>query len=531
MLPVDHSLTPAPHEGDSGVVRPPRQPDTIAIQTPGGVFHVRIDRDAQVSAHGGMVPFAQFLEVSGVLEAWESDCPLERTSPNASSLRSVLGTWIIAVAAGQSRYAHITGVRGDRVTPQVLGFKRLVSEDTVRRALGALVGEHIHLEDAAVQAAARSAAQAAATAWSQRHLLASISPLLAERWIMDLDVTIKPLYGFQEGSVVGHNPHKPGRPSHALHTFLVARLRLIVGVEVHPGDEHTAASTKLDLTDLLSRIPRDRWPYLLRGDCAYGTEHMMEWPEKHGLHYLFKVRMSKHTRELVEHLDLAQGWIEIGDGWQAKESSLRLSTWTRDRRAIVLRRLRRQRYPRRADIDAAKAGTQEVIAECEPFVVADDFEYQVLITSLDLPLIEISHLYRDRADAENVFDELKNQWGWGGFTSHAFAVTQLAARMVAQVYNWWSIFVRLVSPNNHREAVTSRPALLHSIVRQTVTGGQRFLSITSNHHWRDILSDAVMRMTAFFSSFANAAEQLTNRTRWDALLTAIFAKARAGPAT
>ena len=531
MLPPNQSLTPVPPEGDSGALASPRQPDTIPIQTPGGVFHVRIDHDAQVSAHGGMVPYAQFLDVSGVLEAWESDCPLERTSPNASSLRSILGTWIIAVAAGQSRYAHITGVRGDRVTPQVLGFKRLVSEDTVRRFLGALVGEHIHLADAAAQASARAAAQAAATAWSQRHLLSSVSPLLAERWIMDLDVTIKPLYGFQEGSVVGHNPHKPGRPSHALHTFLVARLRLIVGVEVHPGDEHTAASTKLDLTDLLSRIPRDRWPYLLRGDCAYGTEHMMEWPEKHGLHYLFKVRMTKHTRELVDHLDLAQGWLDIGDGWQAKESSLRLSTWTHTRRAIVLRRLRRQRYPRRADIEAAKTGTQEVIAGCEPFVVTDDFEYQVLITSLDLPVNEIAHLYRDRADAENVFDELKNQWGWGGFTSHSFPVTRLAARMVAQVYNWWSIFVRLVSPNNHREAVTTRPALLHSIVRQTLTGGQRFLTITSNHHGRDILTSAVMHMAAFFSAFAKAAEQLTSRTRWEALLTAIFAKARAGPAT
>ncbi len=484
-----------------------------------------------MSAHGGMVPFAQFLDASGVLEAWESDCPLKRTSPNASSLRAILGTWIVAVSAGQSRYAHITGVRGDRVTPQVLGFKRLVSEDTVRRALGALVGEHIRLEDAEAQAAARSAAQAAATTWSQRHLLASVSPLLAERWIMDLDVTIKPLYGFQEGSVVGHNPHKPGRPSHALHTFLVAGLRLLVGVEVHPGDEHTAASTKLDLTDLLSRIPRDRWPYLLRGDCAYGTEHMMEWPEQHGLHYLFKVRMTKHTRELVNHLDLTQGWADLGDGWQAKESRLRLSTWTRDRRVIVLRRPRRQRYPRRADIETDKTGTQQVIAECEAYIVADDFEYQVLITSLDLTLFEIAHLYRDRADSENVFDELKNQWGWGGFTSHDFAVTQLAARMVAQVYNWWSIFVRLVSPNHHREAVTSRPALLHSIVRQTISGGQRFLSITSNHHWRDILGNAVMRMTAFFASFAKAAEQLTNSTRWDVLLTAIFAKARAGPAT
>jgi hypothetical protein len=27
-------------------------------------------------------------------------------------------------------------------------------------------------------------------------------------------------------------------------------------------------------------------------------------------------------------------------------------------------------------------------------------------------------LYRDRGDEENVFDEMKNQWGWGGYTTH-----------------------------------------------------------------------------------------------------------------
>jgi hypothetical protein len=38
-------------------------------------------------------------------------------------------------------------------------------------------------------------------------------------WILDIDTTIKPLYGKQEGAEVGYNPHKPGRPSHALDTY------------------------------------------------------------------------------------------------------------------------------------------------------------------------------------------------------------------------------------------------------------------------------------------------------------------------
>ncbi|WP_297394309.1 hypothetical protein [Acidiferrobacter sp.] len=38
-------------------------------------------------------------------------------------------------------------------------------------------------------------------------------------WILDLDTTVKCLYGKQEGAVVGYNPHKPGRPSHSYHSL------------------------------------------------------------------------------------------------------------------------------------------------------------------------------------------------------------------------------------------------------------------------------------------------------------------------
>jgi drug/metabolite transporter (DMT)-like permease len=39
-----------------------------------------------------------------------------------------------------------------------------------------------------------------------------------------------------------------------------------------------------------------------------------------------------------------------------------------------------------------------------------------LVTHTDHALEAIGQLYRDRADCENGFDELKNPWGWGGYT-------------------------------------------------------------------------------------------------------------------
>jgi hypothetical protein len=42
------------------------------------------------------------------------------------------------------------------------------------------------------------------------------------------------------------------------------------------------------------------------------------------------------------------------------------------------------------------------------------YEYIVLVTNTDLTLSAVAHAYRDRADCENVCDEIKNQWGRAG---------------------------------------------------------------------------------------------------------------------
>lgn len=503
MLPPP-TLPSAGHQaGDPLGRRPGGQNDTFPIQTAGGLFHVRWDRDSRVSANGGMVHFAQFLETAKVFDAWVADCPLSYESNRAHDVRDILGTWLLSSVNGHWRYAHITALRGDSVNPQLLRMRRVASEDAVRRALRRMDPE-------------------AARFWSQRHLLQTMAPLLSLPWILDIDVTVKPLYGYQEGSVVGHNPHKPGRPSHTLHTFMLAKARLVLEVSLHAGDEHTSATTRGDLFNWLEKIPRRLWPGMLRGDCGFGTEDMMAWPEANGLHYLFKQRMTVKTKALVQELDLGQGWTDVGQGWSGIESRLRLSTWTATRRIVVLRRRSRQRYPRRKDL---RNTGQQVLDTVLPLITDEAFEYQVLVTNRDDSIATIAQLYRDRADAENVFDELKNHWGWGGFTSRKLTACQLSARMTAQVYNWWSIFVRLASPDHHREVVTSRPLLLHSIVRETTSGGQRLLSIVSNHAKAAHIVRFFTNLAVYLRRFSANAEHWTPPDRWAALLRKVYASA------
>ncbi|MCX6603855.1 MAG: transposase, partial [Acidobacteria bacterium] len=61
-------------------------------------------------------------------------------------------------------------------------------------------------------------------------------PLLTEPWVLDIDATVKTLYGRQEEAKVGYNPTKPGRPSHAYHAYCIAALRMVLEVEVQAGN-------------------------------------------------------------------------------------------------------------------------------------------------------------------------------------------------------------------------------------------------------------------------------------------------------
>lgn len=152
------------------------------------------------------------------------------------------------------------------------------------------------------------------------------------------------------------------------------------------------------------------------------------------------------------------------------------------------------------------------------------YEYAVLVTSLSDEILTIAQHYRDRADSENAFDELKNQWGWCGFTTHDLKRCKMMARMIALIYNWWSLFVRLADPNKHTEAITSRPLLLNAVGRQIQHARQKTISLTHHHQEASRIKKALIRINTFFKKLKQTTEQLGPLHRWYYLLSYTFVK-------
>ncbi len=498
-------------------------PGEVSIGTPGGRFQVRWDEGGSATALGQLAFFAEFLEASGLFERWVANCPMAYTSPNAPSPRDVLGTWLLSILDGQRRYAHVAGLRGDAVAPQILGMKKIVSDESLRRALAHLAPKP-SLRFPEAERLRREAQLAQSTKWMDQALAESTWEALSTDWILDCDVTVKPLYGHQDGAQISYNPTKPGRPSHAIHTYWIANLRLVLDAQVQSGKDHAARHSLPNLRRLLEALPPEKRPRLVRGDLAFGNEVVMADLESQAQAYLFKLRQSVGVKSLIERQWSRQDWQSVGQGFDAVEARLKLTGWSEARRVVVLRRAVRDCLLDEGKAKSKRSKRQQSLHFAQPMVPAKLWEYAVLVTNTDYDLEAMGQLYRDRADCENGFDELKNQWGWGGYTTQDLERCNLSARAVALIYNWWSWYVRLAHPKSRREAITSRPLLLAGIARLTQHAGQARLLVTLTHAAGDLIKAMIANVRKGLDTLSATTPQLSKAERWPALVRYILAK-------
>ena len=504
---------------DSAVQEMEQEAEEMRVSTPGGRFHVRWDEGGSATALGQLAFFAEFLEVSGLFGRWKESCPLAYTSPNAPEKVDVLGTWLLSILDGQWRYAHVTALRGDQVVPQILGMKKIISDESLRRALAHLAPEQ-GKRCSDEEREARRAQLARSIAWMDAVLAESTREALRTPWILDVDTSVKLLYGHQAGAEVGYNPSKPGRPSHTLHTYWVGNLRLVLDVEVQGGKAHAGKHSLPHLRRLLDGLAAEERPTLVRGDIGFGNEGVMSELETIEQAYLFKLKQTAGVKRLIERMWQQGDWRRVGQGFDAVEAELRLTGWHCARRVVVLRR------QLKSDLVAemTRKNRQPELQFFDPVEKTRVWEYAILVTNTEHSLEAMGQLYRDRADCENGFDELKNQWGWGGYTTQDLERCNLSARAVALAYNWWSWYVRLAHPKARLEAITSRPMLLSGVARLTQHAGQFRLLLTLSHAAEHQVKAMVVSIRKGLDHVRASAPQLPKADRWPALVRYIIEK-------
>lgn len=452
----------------------------FTFPTGGGRVRLSVTDDA-LTPYGGLVPWAAFTKHLGIAEELAKACPVKRTSPNAAPVYDVIQSFMLTALTDGRRFSHVARLREDPTIPELFGMEAVVGDDTVRRffkSVDPVVG-------------AEWIARQAQPLWGA----------LPVQTILDWDSTVQPKYGHQEGAERGYNPTKPGRRSFHPLLAVVARTRLCPAYRFRAGDTVTATQWAQTMEDA-QRWLGDHPVWLNRGDLGLGQEAVMAWHEAQPERpkFLFKLKLTKGVRAGL-HAVPPERWQGPGQrgAWQVAEGMLQLQGWTRARRVIFARCLQGEMPG----------------PECGEFWDQTKHEFAVYVTNLgeDYNAWQIQQLYRDRADVENVFDELKNQWGFSGFCAKSRATTELAARLLLLVYNLWVLFVRFIVPHKHTEAKRGRRWFLLIAARLVQSGRQKEVQISIRGGWAEQLRDGYLRLHDWIRT---TAPQLKRVVPWSA---------------
>jgi hypothetical protein len=361
--------------------------------------------EKEVTAWGGMRMFKQFYDQTGIREELRRVAlPTPGSNAGFDPVVVIESFWV-SVWIGGSRFAHTAMVRFDNALTKIFGWKRVPSVSTFTRFFKRFKQPDVDRIFSRINA------------WFFGEM--------PERTItLDLDSTVLTRFGEQEGSLIGYNPKRPGRPSHHPLMAFIADLRMVAHSWLRSGNTGSSNGVKAFLGETMLILGKHRIG-LLRADSGFFDGEFFDDLEIKRLEYIIAVRMNRTIKMKIEAI---RNWIKVDSGIECGEFEYQAGSWSKPRRIAVIRQL-----------------VEERPEACGKFLFdMHDYRYQAWVTNLLLPAPEVWRLYRQRADSENRIGELKYDFGVNGFCLREFYATEASFRSVMIAYNLISLFRQAV---------------------------------------------------------------------------------------
>jgi len=356
--------------------------------------------DKQYTAWGGLRLVEEMLRRIGLTEALRRSGMPEPGSNRGCDPVEVMQAFLVSIWVGATRFAHTALVRFDRVLQEMFSLEGVPSISTFTRFFRRFGRKQVEEVFGSLS----------------RWFWELLEPM---NLTLDLDSTVLTRYGRQEGSARGYNPHRRGRSSHHPMLAFAAELRMVVHGWMRPGNANANNNAEGFFREVLALLqPRHRIG-LVRGDCGFSTDKLMNLWEVEGINYIVATRMMLSVRRVLSG---KINWVEIVPGVSVSEVEYTAWGWKKTRRLVVVRELAK-----------SKEGARLLLE-------VPGYEYSLYLTNLTLPPTEIHRLYAARADSENRIKELGQDFGLRGFVSQKFWATEAAFRAVILAYNLMALF-------------------------------------------------------------------------------------------
>lgn len=376
--------------------------------------------DPTLTAVGGLVEFGAFVRGLGV------DKELGKRFNRLKAHRSVVYSM-----ASQMRLLIDVAAVGE---PRVFGLESLAADPLFAMLAGGSVPglDTVYRDLRRFDAKALDDLEGVMT----KHGLAELEGLGLQEVHVDIDSTVEPLFGSQEGALVGPNPRYRARPSYHPLLARAAETDTIIGARLRPGDTSFGGDDSEFVTEVIRDTRAKVGPNTLicvRIDGAADCTEMMSAIEDEKALFITKADMTK---------DLVGAIAAIGSRkWRTVDS---------DANGMPTRQVAEVEFQRKAWRD--KGRTFRVFAVRsrdrdtgkQIALWADlDMTVQAFITNdIFRDADDLARKYDLRAGIEPLIGELKNGMSIGKVPSEDFAANEAAMLLKLLTYNLLRRWVR-----------------------------------------------------------------------------------------
>lgn len=272
--------------------------------------------------------------------------------------------------------------------------------------------------------------------------------LQAGKDILDLDSSVKTVYGNQQGAEKGFNEKKKGAKSyHPLLAFLNSTRECQLSW-LRPGNTYTANGAGEFIRQAFALMPKSIESLLVRADSGFFSDKLISvCEERPGTEYLIKVKLKNMVSVLC-----SQDWQDVPDmpDIQICDFDYCPKSWGKARHFSALRLLKRVE----SDGLLFPAKHWEYFCYCSNIV--------------DNPL-QIHKLYGDRGESENWIENVKNQMFAGQLLTNDFWANEALWLSSVLAYNV-SVWMRKLSDEKswHQEPATFRAWFIQMQARWSI---------------------------------------------------------------
>jgi hypothetical protein len=205
---------------------------------------------------------------------------------------------------------------------------------------------------------------------------------------------------------------------------------MVANFWLRPGNS-SSANNALQFLESTLRHLESKIVGLLRADSGFYDDAILTFLQGRHIDYIISAKLTHGLqRAIAERVT----WWSVERGLEMGELNYQAQGWSAPRRIIVVRQHSVQRKK-------AIGKTMSLFAD-DPD--QQGWRYGAMVTTLNLPALEIWRSYRGRADCENRIKELKADFGLDSFSVNDFYATEAALGFAMLAYNLMSLFRQAV---------------------------------------------------------------------------------------